>query len=102
MFWLNDMTMAFVAVIVNDVDVDLDVDVGVDVSICDPRLGDVTRLRERISESHWNTSWYDRPQIFVSFLSIPSWNIHEQNKITVKIFAAHSVLFRPLNKDDIS
>ena len=44
------MTLAFVAVIVDYVDVD--VDVGVDVSICDPRLGDVTRLRERISESH--------------------------------------------------
>ena len=46
------MTLAFVAVIVDYVDVDVDVDVGVDVSICDPRLGDVTRLRERISESH--------------------------------------------------
>ena len=50
------MTLAFVAVIVDyvdvDVEVDVDVDVGVDVSICDPRLGDVTRLRERISESH--------------------------------------------------
>ena len=43
------MTLAFVAVIVDDVVVDVDVDVGVDVSICDPRLGDVTRLRERIS-----------------------------------------------------
>ena len=38
------MTLAFVAVIVDDVVVDVDVDVGVDVSNGDPRLGDVTRL----------------------------------------------------------